>query len=125
MARLQAQSVERGLNALVGLALLITGGFTAASLALSVAFEPAAIARGEHLASLGLSLSPCPGCGMCGMSRAFAFFSRGEVAQALSLNPGVVLLWPLFLAVSMGCAWGLLQLLRHPLRTHGPFHPHT
>ncbi len=112
------------LNAAVGLALCLTGSFTGGSLLISFLFAPGAIARGEHLSALGLSLAPCPGCGMCGMSRAFACFSHGELARALELNPGVVVAWPLFLVLTLACTWGVVQLVRHPLRTQSPLHAH-
>ena len=116
--------MDRVLNAAVGLALCLTGGFTGASLLISFVFTPAAIAGGEHLSALGLSLAPCPGCGMCGMSRAFSSFSHGELARALELNPGVVVVWPLFLVLTLACVWGVIQLIRHPLRTQDPLHAH-
>gem|GEM_PF-2059013 len=124
MAGARGQGVDRALNAVVGLALCLTGGFTAASLVISFVFAPAAIARGEHLATLGLSPAPCPGCAMCGMSRAFASFSHGDFARAFELNPGVVVFWPLFLVMTLACVWGLFQLVRHPLRTQSPVHAH-
>jgi uncharacterized protein DUF2752 len=117
--------IDRALNMLVGLVICLLGGFTAGSLVLSFAFGPAAIARGEHLAALGLSFPPCPGCAMCGMSRAFACFSHGEFSRALEFNAGVVVLWPLFVALTLACAWGLLHLFRHPLRTQSPLPVHS
>lgn len=120
MRRLPARTLERALNVLVGLAMCTVGGFTGAALVLSFAFEVPAIARGEHLAALGLSLPACPGCGMCGMSRAFAAFSHGHFASAFAYNPAVVVVWPLFLAMTLTCLWGVIHLVRHPLRTHAP-----
>ena len=120
MAAAPGHGVDRALNAIVGLALGLAGGFTLASLVLSFVFAPAEIARGEHLAAVGVSLAPCPGCGMCGMSRAFSSFSHGEFSRALEFNPGVVVVWPLFLVLTLACVWGLLQLIRNPLRTQSP-----
>jgi hypothetical protein len=121
---IQGQSIDRALTAMVALSLCITGGLTAASLSLSFVFGPSAIARGEHLAALGVSLGPCSGCGMCGMSRAFSCFSHGEFARAFEFNPGVVVLWPLFLAMTLACAWAVFHLFRHPLRTQRPVPAH-
>lgn len=120
-----ARTLERALNVLVVLVLCLVGGFTACALGLSFAFEAPAIARGEHLAALGLTLPACPGCGMCGMSRAFAAFSHGHFSRALAYNAAVVVVWPLFLVMTLACVWGVIQLFRHPLRTHGPLHPHV
>jgi len=125
VAGTRGQGVDRALNAVVGLALCLAGSFTAASLVISFVFAPVEIARGDHLAAVGLSLAPCPGCGMCGMSRAFASFSHGDFSRALEFNPGVVVVWPLFLVMTLACVWGLLQLVRHPLRTESPRHAHS
>jgi hypothetical protein len=41
---------------------------------------------------------PCPGCGM---TRAMAMVSHGKFAQAFSLHPFVVLVWPLMALVAI------------------------
>lgn len=41
---------------------------------------------------------PCPGCGM---SRAIAAWSQGDLSAALGLNPFVVFAWPLFFVLAV------------------------
>ena len=82
----------------------------------SVAFAPDAIARQEHLAFLGVRFAPCPGCVMCGMSRAFSAFAHGDFARAVELNAGVVVFFPLFVALVAGLVWAVVRLARRPIR---------
>jgi hypothetical protein len=82
----------------------------------SVAYSPAAIGRQDHLAFLGVRFAPCPGCVMCGMSRAFSAFAHGDLALAVELNPGVVVFFPLFLALVVGLVWAVVRLARRPIR---------
>ena len=42
---------------------------------------------------------PCPGCGM---TRALALMSRGQVGAALELHPFVVVAWPLLALLALG-----------------------
>ena len=93
--------------------LLCAGTAALGVLCLSFLVSPEAIAQGEPFASLGLSRRPCPGCPLCGMSRAFASASRGEVARAVAFNPGVVALYPAFWLVALvGVALPLRSLVR-------------
>jgi hypothetical protein len=41
---------------------------------------------------------PCPGCGL---SRAMAAVSQGDLGAAVGLNPFVLFAWPLFLALAL------------------------
>ena len=78
-------------------------------LALSFAFEPEAIAAGAPWKLIGLQAPTCPGCWMCGMSRAFSAVSHGQVGAALESHPGVLVVWPLVWSVapeSRRCASG-------------------
>lgn len=47
----------------------------------------------HHLTGL-----PCPGCGL---TRAFAAWSQGELGVALGLNPFIVFAWPTFLVLAL------------------------
>ena len=55
-------------------------------LGISFAFDPIEVAKGEHLTWLNVSLQQCPGCGLCGLSRAFSLASHGFFVEALRLN---------------------------------------
>ena len=81
------QALPRALGVLAALAAL--------ALAIGFAFEPGELARGAPWRLLGLEAPTCPGCVLCGMSRAFAAAAHGRPAEALASNAGVVLLWPL------------------------------
>lgn len=93
------------LAALVGAGALL-------ALGLSLAWTPEAMATGEPLRMVGITPEPCPGCPLCGMSRAFASMSHLDPARAVAFNPGVVLLYPLFLALAvLGPALALRTLI--------------
>lgn len=80
-------------------------------LAVAALYSPEAIAAGAHLEALGLPVRPCPGCALCGLSRAFAWAMRGELGLALGLNPLVLPLFPTFWALAIG---GPLAFLSRP-----------
>jgi len=62
---------------------------------------------------VGLTPHPCPGCAVCGMSRAFTALSHGELARAVEFNAGVLLFYPAFWAVVvLGCAVAAQFLVR-------------
>lgn len=71
-----------------------------AALAASRLWNVEAMADGAPVRALGLTPHPCPGCVLCGMSRAFTAASHGELARALEFNPLVVLAYP--------AAWALV-----------------
>ena len=75
-----------------------------AGLVLFVSFgwTPEAIAGGAPWTELGLRPMACAGCGFCGLSRAFSLLSHGELLVALSLNPLVLLAWPLTWVLALG-----------------------
>lgn len=91
----EVRAVLSWLGAVFGVACLLC-------LALAFAFTPEAIAAGDHLAAAGLPVKQCPGCGFCGLSRAFALFSTGRFAEGISLNPFAVVLYPSFWLVGIG-----------------------
>ena len=66
-------------------------------LALSAALAPDALAAGAPESWLGLAPHSCPGCPLCGMSRAFSCATRADFARAWDLNHGVVIAYPLTL----------------------------
>lgn len=80
----------------------------ALALAASLAFTPAEIGAGALQECLGLVASPCPGCPLCGLSRAFAHLGRAELAAAFELNPLVAIAYP----AAVVCAAGLPFALR-------------
>ncbi len=91
---------------------LVLGAFAWVGLAIAIGFEPAQIAAGEHLSWTGYVPPGCPGCPMCGLSRGFAHGVRGQLAEALALNP----VFPLYFAAALGIAAqapaALFELLR-------------
>jgi hypothetical protein len=81
------------------LALLAPGALFA--LLASFAWTPEAIAGGGPLALAGIERAPCPGCPLCGMSRAFCALSHLRLGDALDFNPGALLLYPLAWVVAI------------------------
>lgn len=92
--------------------LLLAASGAAVVLCLSFVVPPEAMAAGEPLASLGLRPPPCPGCVLCGMSRAFACASRGEVGRALAFHPGVAVLYPAAWLLAVAGFAGSSRLIR-------------
>jgi hypothetical protein len=84
-----------------------------AALALLLGFtlEPEALARGAPWHLLGLQAPACPGCALCGLSRAFAAIGHGRWQEALAFHPGVVLAWPGAWLVALGGPWLLARSL--------------
>lgn len=72
----------------------------AAALGASAMWSVEAMADGAPLKLFGLTPTPCTGCVLCGMSRAFTAMSHGEPARALEFNPLVALFYP--------AAWALI-----------------
>ncbi|MEM7609128.1 MAG: DUF2752 domain-containing protein [Myxococcota bacterium] len=92
------------------------GVASAIVLAISFRYDVPAIASSEHFGPLAGRFLPCTGCGLCGMSRAFAAFSHGHWEAALSLNAGVAVLWPMAWLVIGVSLFGVYRLWRHPVR---------
>jgi len=61
---------------------------------------------------------PCPGCGM---SRAMAAMSQGDLGAALGLHPFVVFAWPAFLVLALLAVApsGLTARVERALDRHG------
>lgn len=74
-----------------------------ALLAVSFAYTPETIVGGGPLA--GLRAAPCPGCVLCGMSRAFCAASHLRLDEAFAFNPLVAVIYPLVWALALGGPW--------------------
>ena len=91
------------------------------SAAVSAIYTPAEIATGAHWAAVGWATSgwappACAGCGMCGMSRAFAAVMHGDLAGAWSYNPMVVVVFPAVMTAMTAAAWAIVRFVREPLQ---------
>jgi len=86
----------------------------AACLGAAAWFGPAAIGAGAHLQALGVTPRTCPGCALCGLSRAFAWAIEGEWSVALDQNPLVVVCFPVFVAFSLSPIWLLTGRWKSP-----------
>lgn len=64
------------------------------ALALSAVYAPEEMATGAPWRALGIEPRPCPGCPLCGMSRAFACVTHGELARAVEFHRGVIVAYP-------------------------------
>lgn len=114
--RVKLPTADVAVNGVVFAALAAPLVMSAFALFASVAYTPEAIARQDHLAPFGVRFAPCPGCVMCGMSRAFSAFAHGDVSRAVELNPAVVVFFPLFVALVAGLVWAVVRLARRPIR---------
>lgn len=72
-----------------------------AALVASCVWSVHEMAAGAPWRLVGLTPSPCPGCAMCGMSRAFTALSHGQLVDALRFHPGVVVLYPAFCVLAV------------------------
>ena len=108
---------DRVLTAVAMAPLAVLAGLGLFALGASVLIDPQGIARQEHVAWLGVRFAPCPGCALCGMSRAFSALAHGDFALAREFNPGVVLAWPLTVTAVALSLFGLARLARIPLRS--------
>jgi hypothetical protein len=82
--------------------LALLAPLAALALGLGFAFDPDALARGTPWHLVGLQAPSCPGCALCGLSRAFSAIARGHLADALAFHPAVVLAWPAAWAIALG-----------------------
>ena len=89
----------------------ILGAIAGVLLWLSFAYSPAEIAAGAIQDAVGLDRNDCPGCALCGLSRAFSFASRGEWRDAAELNrlffPAYILTW----LMALGGLWTVIRCL--------------
>jgi hypothetical protein len=95
----------------VAICLGICGCAALAALVASCVWSPAELAAGAPLELVGVPRRACPGCPLCGMSRAFAALSRLRVDEALAFNRGVLVAYPaaalLALAGPLACVASL------------------
>ena len=80
------------------------------ALVLSFAFDPEAMADGAPLGLFGLGPYHCPGCPLCGMSRAFSSLSHAQLSRAVDFHAGVLVAYPLALGLGL---FGPAVLIRH------------
>ena len=86
-------------------------------LTLSFVYAPEAMAGGAPLEAVGLEVSECPGCPLCGMSRGFAAMSHLRPAEAVQYNAGVLAAYPLTWLLALG---GPLVIFRTLSRRRKP-----
>ncbi len=77
------------------------GGLALLALLLSAVFAPEAMANGAPLRLVGVEPQLCPGCPLCGMSRAFSCVTHAQFARAFDFNRGVLLAYPMFAALAV------------------------
>lgn len=92
----------------------------AAALGASFFYSVEAMASGAPWRALGLEPYACPGCALCGMSRAFTSASHGEFGRAMGFNPLVALLYPGFWVLALSGPLAALALLRSSVRRRSP-----
>jgi hypothetical protein len=95
----------------LGWTLAALAPLAALALALGFALSPEAMAEGAPWSSFGLASPHCPGCWLCGMSRAFAALGHGRIAEAVQYNPLALAAWPLAWLVALGGAFVLARNL--------------
>ena len=95
----------------LGWTLVALAPCAALALVLGFVYSPEALADGAPWSSFGLAFPQCPGCWLCGMSRAFAALGHGHLAQAVAHNPLVLAAWPLSWLVALGGAFVLARFL--------------
>ena len=91
---------------------LTLGPLAALALVVSLVWEADQVAAGAHLTRWGLEASTCPGCALCGLSRAVAHISHGDFGAAWSANSLVVLAYPGLCLLALSPIWALRHLLR-------------
>jgi hypothetical protein len=79
----------------------ILGGMALFALALSAFFAPEAMAQGAPVRLLGFKPHICPGCPLCGMSRAFSCLTHAQFARAIDFNLGVLVAYPAAVALAV------------------------
>lgn len=91
----------------------ILGGMALFALALSAFFAPEAMAQGAPVRMFGFEPHACPGCPLCGMSRAFSCLTHAQFARALDFNLGVLVAYPAAVALAvLGPLVWVRELLR-------------
>jgi len=111
-ARWAERAAAGALQGVVALPALMSLGV----LAVAAGFTPDAIARGDHVTWARIPLGTCPGCALCGMSRALAALVHGDPLAAWHYNCGVFATGPLLVAVALVSIWGVWRIRRAPPR---------
>lgn len=91
---------------------LVLGPLSWAALSASVVWDAEQVAAGAHLTRWGVPARTCPGCALCGLSRAVAHASHGELREALGENRLVVLAYPGLCLLALAPLWAIRDLLR-------------
>jgi uncharacterized protein DUF2752 len=111
----RAADEQRSTRAARAWILGLLGLASALALTLSLVYAPEAMAAGAPARLLepwvALQPHPCPGCPLCGMSRAFSAASHLELARAVHFNRGVLLAYPVALATAVAGPWILVRHL--------------
>ncbi|HJO27195.1 MAG: hypothetical protein CMK00_01235 [Planctomycetes bacterium] len=102
----------RDIRAVVSWLALVLGPLAWVVLGVSVIWDGEQVAAGVHLTGLGLEARSCPGCLLCGLSRAVAHVSHGELGAALGANGLVLFAYPGLCLLALAPAWALAYLLR-------------
>ena len=100
----------------------LPGAGSALALMLSFIFDPAAVGAGRHLGPFAALATPCSGCGLCGMSRAFSCLSHGRLDAALAYNSAALVVYIAVWSLLLASLFGLRSLARRPPRFF-PEHP--
>jgi hypothetical protein len=116
MAEVGERRAAMVLRALVYGALALPLALGGAATLVCASYTPAQLGAGAHWARLGWSPAACPGCALCGMTRAFSAVLHGDVALALDYNPMVMVMFPAVMIATAVAAWALFHFSRHPLR---------
>ncbi len=102
-------------NTALQIVAVATAPLALAALAASRVWSVEAMADGAPMRLLGFEPQPCPGCLLCGMSRAFTAASHGELARALEFNPLVVFAYPAACALVAAAALIVVRFARRRL----------
>ncbi len=102
-------------NAALQIVAVVVAPLALAALAASRVWDVEAMADGAPVRLLGFEPQPCPGCLLCGMSRAFTAASHGEFGRALDFNPLVVFAYPAAWALVAAAALIVVRFARRRL----------
>ena len=64
----------------------ILGVLSVCVLTFSFVYSPSEVAAGAIQAAMGIEAPDCPGCALCGLTRAFPLASHGQWRDAMDLN---------------------------------------
>lgn len=92
-------------------ALGILGLVALACLVVSFWWTPEAMAAGVPLQALGVEAQACPGCPLCGMSRAFSAASHLRIDEAIGFNRAILVAYPAAALVAVAAPIALAREL--------------